>query len=578
MTGLSRYGDLAGTASVADTSYAFDAVGRLTSLKHQRGVATLASYGLAYDAANRITRSEGTDGTQDYTYDATNQLTAVDHTTQVDEAYSYDANGNRTNAGYGTGTNNQLLTDGVYNYSYDDEGNRTRRVEISTGKVTEYVWDYRNRLTSVLFKDGTGVVTKTIEYLYDVSDRRIGKKVDGGTTERYVYDGSDIALVFDGAGSQTHRYLYGTGVDTVLADETGAGVVWALADNQGTIRDVVDGGGVILNHINYDSFGRVVSQTSPSVEFRFGYTGREADSETGLDYYRARYYDASNGRFISEDPIGFAAGDGNLSRYVGNSPVNRTDPSGLDWFSDLKNTVSDPIGSIKNRARKMSIKERQSSFTQSNYLVWKPFLSQAFKGSKQHTEKFMDYYFNGSNNKPPFDLAKEGLLDGGNGIKTITLIKKATNEFERLMENAIDREVKKLKINPNCQGVLANLTLPLYMPINVNVTNENFSLGHTNVKRFALAIIHRDNDGTVSVVDARINYEIYDCFNDAADWYNETPKNEELDGGVGYAITGKWSTGVGKYPKLNNNWGNLYSPELLQRFNASGLELIKSKC
>jgi RHS repeat-associated protein len=328
LTGLNRYSDLAGTASVANTSYGYDLVGRLTNLTHKHGANTLASYGLVYDAANRITQSSGTDGVQNYSYDSTNQLTGANHTTQTAEAYSYDANGNRTNGGYGTGTNNQLLTDGTYNYTYDGEGNRTKRVEISTGKVTEYVWDYRNRLTSVLFKDGAGVVTKTIGYTYDGNDRRISKSIDGAVSERYVYDGSDIALVFDGAGNQTHRYLHGTGVDTVLADERGGAVVWALADNQGTIRDLVDGGGVILNHINYDSFGRVVSQTSPSVEFRYGYTGRESDTETGLDYYRARYYDASNGRFISEDPLGFGAGDGNLSRYVGNSPTNWNDPSG----------------------------------------------------------------------------------------------------------------------------------------------------------------------------------------------------------------------------------------------------------
>jgi hypothetical protein len=61
----------------------------------------------------------------------------------------------------------------VYNYVYDDEGNRTRRTEISTGKVTEYVWDYRNRLSSVVFKDAAGNVVKSIEYTYDSSDRRI---------------------------------------------------------------------------------------------------------------------------------------------------------------------------------------------------------------------------------------------------------------------------------------------------------------------------------------------------------------------------------------------------------------------
>jgi YD repeat-containing protein len=223
LTGLNRYSDLAGTASVANTSYGYDLVGRLTNLTHKHGANTLASYGLVYDAANRITQSAGTDGIQNYSYDSTNQLTGANHTTQTAEAYSYDANGNRTNGGYGTGTNNQLLTDGIYNYSYDDEGNRTKRTEIATGKVTEYVWDYRNRLASVLFKDAGGTVTKTIEYVYDGNDRRISKSIDGAVSERYVYDGSDIALVFDGAGNQTHRYLYGTGVDTVLVDERGGG-------------------------------------------------------------------------------------------------------------------------------------------------------------------------------------------------------------------------------------------------------------------------------------------------------------------------------------------------------------------
>jgi RHS repeat-associated protein len=76
----------------------------------------------------------------------------------------------------------------------------------------------------------------------------------------------------------------------------------------------------------------VQSQSNAGVEFRYGYTGREQDRETGLDYYRARYYDASNGRFISEDPLGFGAGDGNLTRYVGNNPTNFTDPSGKCLF------------------------------------------------------------------------------------------------------------------------------------------------------------------------------------------------------------------------------------------------------
>jgi RHS repeat-associated protein len=66
-----------------------------------------------------------------------------------------------------------------------------------------------------------------------------------------------------------------------------------------------------------------------AVQQPFTYTGREYDSETGLYYYRARYYDTKVGRFISKDPIGFLGGDFNLSRYVWNSPTNLIDPLGL---------------------------------------------------------------------------------------------------------------------------------------------------------------------------------------------------------------------------------------------------------
>ena len=102
-----------------------------------------------------------------------------------------------------------------------------------------------------------------------------------------------------------------------------------LSDNQGTVRDVVDNQGDVLNHISYDSFGNVTGQSNPEAFFRFGYTGREFDQETGQYYYRARYFDSEIGRFISEDPISFNAGDANLYRYVFNGPTNFTDPSGL---------------------------------------------------------------------------------------------------------------------------------------------------------------------------------------------------------------------------------------------------------
>jgi RHS repeat-associated protein len=101
-----------------------------------------------------------------------------------------------------------------------------------------------------------------------------------------------------------------------------------LTDNLGTVRDVVNSSGVVVNHNKYDSFGNITSQTSPGNNIRFAFTGREWDALIGLYFYRGRYYDPIVGRFINEDRIGFAGGDTNLYRYVGNSPLNWTDPMG----------------------------------------------------------------------------------------------------------------------------------------------------------------------------------------------------------------------------------------------------------
>ncbi len=92
-------------------------------------------------------------------------------------------------------------------------------------------------------------------------------------------------------------------------------------------RDL-DTGGNVVNEITYDSFGRILSQTDPLAGDRFTFTGREWDPELGFYYYRARFYDPTTGRFISQDPIGFASGDTNHYRYVGNSPLDYVDPSG----------------------------------------------------------------------------------------------------------------------------------------------------------------------------------------------------------------------------------------------------------
>ncbi len=84
----------------------------------------------------------------------------------------------------------------------------------------------------------------------------------------------------------------------------------------------------MANEYDYDSYGRP-SIIAEAVEQPYMYTGREYDRATGLYYYRARYYDPETGTFTQDDPIHFAAGDLNVSRYVGSNPVNWNDSSGL---------------------------------------------------------------------------------------------------------------------------------------------------------------------------------------------------------------------------------------------------------
>lgn len=113
----------------------------------------------------------------------------------------------------------------------------------------------------------------------------------------------------------------------MLAIESAGGTNWVLQDHLGSTRALVSSAGVLVQSIDYDSFGKAIIAGSPST--RYLYTGRELDAESGLFYYRARYYDSSTGRFTNEDPIRFFGMSFNLQEYVRNSPVSLDDPMGL---------------------------------------------------------------------------------------------------------------------------------------------------------------------------------------------------------------------------------------------------------
>ena len=271
----------------------------------------------------------------DYSYDNADQLLSAG----AAPSQSYDAAGNRNTAGNIVGPGNRLLFDGKYYYSYDAEGNRTSQYQLDAHDneidVTTYTWDSRNRLVSVT------TPTDTVTYTYDVFNRLASRMVDCRATEYYIYDGRNLVLVLGAGANVIEREFNGAAVDQVFASESplplgeGTQVDWFLTDNQGTVRDVVAYDTLlaqtsVVDHLVYDAFGNITSQTNAAAQPRFTYTGQRFDFVTGLYYDGARWYDAVNGVFVSQDPKGFSAGDANLSRYVGNDPTNLIDPSGMD--------------------------------------------------------------------------------------------------------------------------------------------------------------------------------------------------------------------------------------------------------
>jgi RHS repeat-associated protein len=277
------------------------------------------------NAAGQVTSQTYNDAnsTNTYGYDSSGQLTGTSGAQTY--TYSYDLNGNRNSTGYSTGAGNEMTNSPGVTYTYDNDGNMITAT--TSSGTTTYTYDYENRLTGVE-ADGTYVAT----YTYNALGQRIGIK-DSGTQTWTVFNNATADANpysdFNSSGSVSMRYLDGTAVDEVLARTSSGGTTaWYITDKLGSIEDVVSTGGSVQDHIIYDSFGNIVTQTSASNGDRFKFAGMEYDSGAGLYYDHARYYDSVVGRFVSQDSMGFRAGDTNLYRYVGNAPTTAVDVSG----------------------------------------------------------------------------------------------------------------------------------------------------------------------------------------------------------------------------------------------------------
>ena len=336
--------------SSARTALNFDPSNpRPDEIIHGFGESKFVRFAYGYDLDGKVISINGPRGTRNLTYDRKQQVTVASRAAEI-ESYNYDADGNRVSSHlssiYSFDTANQLIEDANHCYFYDANGNLTRKVKkidvTCAGQVTVYEWDTLDQLVRINFEDGTYTA-----YRYDVQGRRIEKDVNGRII-RYVYDGNNIVLEFDSADVLIARYTHGLSEDQPLTLERG-GVSYSYhADERGSIRLIMDSAGNITNRYDYDSFGNLEGLRFAQVDNPFGFTGREWDLESGLYYYRARYYDPTVGRFLSRDPIGIEAGDFTLYSYVRNNPHNFRDPYGLFVLGTYaaQTCVSSALGSV----------------------------------------------------------------------------------------------------------------------------------------------------------------------------------------------------------------------------------------
>ena len=416
-----------GAAKQIDNSYAYDAMGRLSSVTDIDDNTTRYTYN-ANGARSSIIYPNGIIGT--YTYNQANLLETITYSSPAhvplpDYSYTYALDGNvvaeidsnEISRFYSYDDLGRLTEESMwerstmqrrYCYTYDDFGNRVTltatgtdaytttytynlvnqliseaKTQGGTTSTTTYTYDANgNQLTKNTGDTATTITNEynplnqlqrstvngtTIKYSYNPSGLRTGKVV-GNVIKGYVWDGGNMVLETDG-GVVEGKYVYG--VNLISRD----GSSYYLHNGHGDVTRLTSATGTVTKTYAYDAFGNEVSPVATDTN-PFRYSGEYYDTETGNYYLRARYYDPANGRFTSEDPLRAAyrtlAGGQqildplslNLYVYCAGNPVMYRDPSGNAW-----ETVFDAASafySVKNMYEDPSLENL-------GYLLWDGF-------------------------------------------------------------------------------------------------------------------------------------------------------------------------------------------------------------
>ncbi len=258
--------------------------------------------------------------TIDYAYDPLHRLTEANYSDGAYYHYDYDAVGNRLAETIPLGTTayqyddaNRLESVGGVSYTWDDNGNL-----LSDG-VKSYAFDHANRLVAIT--EGSG----TASFVYNGLGDRVQETINGVTTSFANDLAAGLTQVLEDG---TNTYLYGNGR---IAQYGASGAAYFLGDALGSVRQMVDETGAVTLTRNYEPYGEETSSLGTG-RSNYGYTGEWESSYTNLLYLRARFYNASTGRFLSSDswkgstkkPISY-----NAWLYGYSNPVNYTDRSGL---------------------------------------------------------------------------------------------------------------------------------------------------------------------------------------------------------------------------------------------------------
>ena len=307
-------------------SYGYDDANRLTSITQGTSVVTIT-----YDTAGRrstLTLPNGIVTT--YGYDDANQLTSLTYTlgqtTLGALTYTYDLAGRRTEVG-GTWARTGLpegVAAAVYDaanrltqwagtgFSYDSNGN------LASDGPTSYAWNTRDQLVGLAGESNAS-------FSYDPADRRHGRTIVG-ETRNFLYDGPNPVQELSAGGTVTANIITGLKLDDILERSDSAATRALLRDPVGSIVALTDPSGMITTSFTYDPYGGT-DVTGAATATALGFMGRERDLDS-MYFVHARYYNPVQGRFLSEDPIGFLI-DVNFYRYAFNDPILYSDPSGL---------------------------------------------------------------------------------------------------------------------------------------------------------------------------------------------------------------------------------------------------------